>query len=216
MSGSLITTVFLATAAAAVGTNHGAEQPSTPSASRSSASPTPAIATNDNRKPAGTLDAGVLTLDLRAAFGAWRPDADAGPTLRVQAFGEAGVAADHTGALDSGHGRHRDRGAHPERPVEPDAGEWLVRAGRRRVRIDRRPCRRDAQCSLQERSGRHLSVLGDDDRNAAALSRRRGHAALRCVYRRPGRRCGRRGSRLRHHRVDRYHYRETAGDPRAG
>jgi len=91
MSGSSITSLFLATAAA-VGTHHVTPQPATPSASRSAVAPAQSVVTNDNRKPAGTLDAGVLTLDLRADFGAWRPDGDAGPTLHVQAFGEAGAS----------------------------------------------------------------------------------------------------------------------------
>ena len=51
-----------------------------------------AIVTNDNRHPAGLPADGVLTLDLRAGYGGWRPDGDDGPTLRVQAFGEVGSA----------------------------------------------------------------------------------------------------------------------------
>ncbi len=48
---------------------------------------------NDNRNPAGTLVNDVLTLDLRAAVGTWRPEGKSGPALQVDAFGEA------TGAL---------------------------------------------------------------------------------------------------------------------
>ena len=48
----------------------------------------PAIAINDNRHPAGTLTNGTLRLDLRANAGLWRPEGDAGPALRVEAFGE--------------------------------------------------------------------------------------------------------------------------------
>ena len=48
----------------------------------------PAVVINDNRQPAGTLANGVLTLDLRASVGLWRPEADAGPALAVEAFGE--------------------------------------------------------------------------------------------------------------------------------
>ena len=54
------------------------------------ASTLPAIATNDNTRPAGTLSDGVLTLELRAASGAWRPQGDEGPSLAIEAFGEAG------------------------------------------------------------------------------------------------------------------------------
>jgi FtsP/CotA-like multicopper oxidase with cupredoxin domain len=48
----------------------------------------PPIAANDNRRPAGTLVDGVLTLELRASVGLWRPQGEAGPALRVEAFGE--------------------------------------------------------------------------------------------------------------------------------
>jgi FtsP/CotA-like multicopper oxidase with cupredoxin domain len=50
----------------------------------------PTIEINDNRRPAGALANGVLTLDLRAAEGLWRPEGPAGPALEIQAFGEAG------------------------------------------------------------------------------------------------------------------------------
>lgn len=46
------------------------------------------ITANDNRRPAGTLADGVLTLELRAGLGLWRPEGDAGPALRVEALGE--------------------------------------------------------------------------------------------------------------------------------
>ncbi len=48
----------------------------------------PAILTSDNRRSAGTLANGVLTLQLRAGVGMWRPEGDAGPALRIEAFGE--------------------------------------------------------------------------------------------------------------------------------
>ena len=50
----------------------------------------PAIVTHDNRHPAGDLEGDVLMLALRAGVGVWRPEGDAGPALRVEAFGEAG------------------------------------------------------------------------------------------------------------------------------
>jgi FtsP/CotA-like multicopper oxidase with cupredoxin domain len=48
----------------------------------------PPIENNDNRQPAGRLVDGVLTLDLRAAVGLWRPEGDAGPAHRLDAFGD--------------------------------------------------------------------------------------------------------------------------------
>ena len=57
-------------------------------ASEAGGSRLPAIVINDNRRPAGTLANGTLTLDLRASVGAWRPEADAGPALPAEAFGE--------------------------------------------------------------------------------------------------------------------------------
>jgi FtsP/CotA-like multicopper oxidase with cupredoxin domain len=54
------------------------------------ASALPAVAAHDNTKPAGTFSDGVLTLELRAAAGAWRPLGAEGPSLEIEAFGEAG------------------------------------------------------------------------------------------------------------------------------
>jgi FtsP/CotA-like multicopper oxidase with cupredoxin domain len=48
----------------------------------------PAVAVNDNRHPAGTLENDTLTLNLRANAGLWRPEGDSGPALRIEAFGE--------------------------------------------------------------------------------------------------------------------------------
>ena len=50
------------------------------------AAPPPVVA-NDNRTPAGTLVDGMLSLDLRASVGAWRPGSETDPPLTVQAFG---------------------------------------------------------------------------------------------------------------------------------
>lgn len=50
----------------------------------------PDIRINDNRAAGGVLEDGVLTLHLIAREGAWRPEADAGPAVTVQAFGERG------------------------------------------------------------------------------------------------------------------------------
>jgi FtsP/CotA-like multicopper oxidase with cupredoxin domain len=48
----------------------------------------PAVLPNDNRQPAGTLEAGTLTLVLRAGRGSWQPEGAGGPALSVEAFGE--------------------------------------------------------------------------------------------------------------------------------
>ena len=48
----------------------------------------PTVQANDNRAPAGALAHGVLTVRLRAGLGAWRPRAESGPALRIEAFGE--------------------------------------------------------------------------------------------------------------------------------
>jgi FtsP/CotA-like multicopper oxidase with cupredoxin domain len=48
----------------------------------------PAVVTHDNRHPAGSLHDGVLTLELRADVGMWRPHGEAGPAIRIEAFGE--------------------------------------------------------------------------------------------------------------------------------
>jgi FtsP/CotA-like multicopper oxidase with cupredoxin domain len=55
------------------------------------ANPPPRVApvlANDNRRPAGTLVDGVLTIELRAAAGTWRPQGEDGPAIEIQAFGE--------------------------------------------------------------------------------------------------------------------------------
>jgi FtsP/CotA-like multicopper oxidase with cupredoxin domain len=48
------------------------------------------VFTNDNATAAGTADGDVVTIRLRAAMGTWHPEGDAGPGLRIEAFGEAG------------------------------------------------------------------------------------------------------------------------------
>jgi FtsP/CotA-like multicopper oxidase with cupredoxin domain len=57
------------------------------------------ILANQNRVPAGELENGVLKVQLELRRGAWRPEADDGPQLFVQAFGEAGRAAQIPGPL---------------------------------------------------------------------------------------------------------------------
>jgi FtsP/CotA-like multicopper oxidase with cupredoxin domain len=57
------------------------------------------IRANQNRTPAGKLENGVLTLHLELRSGAWHAEADDGPQLFVQAFGEAGQPAQIPGPL---------------------------------------------------------------------------------------------------------------------
>jgi manganese oxidase len=52
----------------------------------------PAIAINDNRRTAGVLENGTLTLQLRAGLGLWRPEGNAGPALTIEAFGESAAS----------------------------------------------------------------------------------------------------------------------------
>src|SRR5437868_175716 len=47
------------------------------------------ILANQNRTPAGKLENGTLTIHLELRSGAWRPEAEDGPKLFVQAIGEA-------------------------------------------------------------------------------------------------------------------------------
>ncbi|MGH8490987.1 MAG: multicopper oxidase domain-containing protein [Gammaproteobacteria bacterium] len=46
------------------------------------------VQSNDNRRPAGTTPDGSLVLQLRAAFGGWRPEGEAGLKLSIKALGE--------------------------------------------------------------------------------------------------------------------------------
>src|SRR5208282_4472416 len=57
------------------------------------------ILANQNRIPAGKLENGVLNVQLELRTGAWRAEADDGPQLFVQAFGEAGRMAQIPGPM---------------------------------------------------------------------------------------------------------------------
>jgi FtsP/CotA-like multicopper oxidase with cupredoxin domain len=62
-------------------------------AATATASPAPhptsqIVAVNDNRRPAGRLDRGTLTLTLRAGRGIWRPEGPSSPALSIEALGE--------------------------------------------------------------------------------------------------------------------------------
>jgi FtsP/CotA-like multicopper oxidase with cupredoxin domain len=66
--------------------------------------PTPAVSAttiqpNDNRKPAGTLKNGVLTIRLEARSGKWYPEGPEGRALDVAAFAEPGGALQDPGPL---------------------------------------------------------------------------------------------------------------------
>ena len=54
------------------------------------APPVERVRVNDNTRAAGTTDGDVVTVRLRAAIGTWRPEGEAGPSLRIEAFGEEG------------------------------------------------------------------------------------------------------------------------------
>ena len=57
------------------------------------------VVTNDNRKPAGTLSHGVLTLRLEARLADWHPEGDSAEGATVPAFAERGGAARIPGPL---------------------------------------------------------------------------------------------------------------------
>jgi FtsP/CotA-like multicopper oxidase with cupredoxin domain len=57
------------------------------------------VIANDNRRPAGVLRGGVLTLRLEARLGDWHPDGDSAPGATVAAFAEAGGAPRIPGPL---------------------------------------------------------------------------------------------------------------------
>ncbi len=56
-------------------------------------------APNDNRRAAGRLENGVLTIALEARETAWYPETDKGPGIRVYTFAEIGSAATVPGPL---------------------------------------------------------------------------------------------------------------------
>jgi FtsP/CotA-like multicopper oxidase with cupredoxin domain len=59
----------------------------------------PRIVVNDNRRPAGTLHAGVLTVKLDARLGDWHPDGETAAGATVPAFAEEGHPARIPGPL---------------------------------------------------------------------------------------------------------------------
>jgi len=57
------------------------------------------VAPNDNRRPVGTLEKGVLTVALEARLGRWYPEGEGGRALDVAAFAEQGKALSTPGPL---------------------------------------------------------------------------------------------------------------------
>jgi FtsP/CotA-like multicopper oxidase with cupredoxin domain len=57
------------------------------------------IAANDNRRPAGHLEGGVLTVQLEVVAGTFRPEQDDGPEVPALAFSEVGGTAQLPGPL---------------------------------------------------------------------------------------------------------------------
>ena len=54
---------------------------------------------NDNRTPAGTMQDGVLSLDLELRSGRWEPEGPSRPSLQVPVFAEAGRTPQAPGPL---------------------------------------------------------------------------------------------------------------------
>jgi manganese oxidase len=67
--------------------------------SRGGEADAPRVIPNDNRQSAGKLDRGVLTVHLEAREGRWFPDGDAGPSIVLQHFAEAGRAPQNPGPM---------------------------------------------------------------------------------------------------------------------
>jgi len=69
------------------------------SRSRNAESPTPTAVPNSNTSPAGTLDNGVLTLDLEAVRAKWQSGAGMAPGKEIDAFAEVGKSPTMPGPL---------------------------------------------------------------------------------------------------------------------
>src|SRR5215207_8116469 len=69
------------------------------SASTISRASLPTITTSDNRRPAGQLEGGVLTIRLEARNGTWYPEGKTGIGLPVAAFAEEGKPLQNPGPL---------------------------------------------------------------------------------------------------------------------
>ena len=73
--------------------------PAAPAHEAGHAAPDTRIAQNDNRRSAGTLRGGVLTVQIDARDGTWMPDGPKGHHYSVAAFGEPGKAPTTPGPL---------------------------------------------------------------------------------------------------------------------
>ena len=170
----------------------------------------PEVMVNDNRRPAGTRDAGTLVLDLRAAVGRWRPEGATGPALEIEAFGE------RTGPLQA-----------PAPLIRVPEGTEIVASIRNDLDVtlrvhglcshDAAPCAPIELSSSSSRAVRFKSGRAGTYHYWATttgmpqgVSCRDGHAAVRSVHRRSsGCRAGRR-PHPRHHRMDQPHRRPVA------
>ena len=59
----------------------------------------PEARSNDNRRPAGRLDSGALTVRLEVREATWNPEGDNGPQLPIYAFAEEGKAPQTPGPM---------------------------------------------------------------------------------------------------------------------
>ena len=82
----VLLTLFLLNAAPAWAAQHASNTP-------------PRIAANQNLLPGGELRDGVLKIQLELREGTWYPDADEGPSLEINAFGEEGKAPQIPGPM---------------------------------------------------------------------------------------------------------------------
>ena len=66
---------------------------------RSATQDIPEINASDNRLPHGQLKDAVLTIEMEARLGLWRPEERDGPSIEVQAFAEAGHSPEIPGPM---------------------------------------------------------------------------------------------------------------------
>ena len=140
---------------------------------RAVAPPVERIVANANRVPAGRVRHGILTLHLELRTGTFRPHADDGPGVEVQAFGEAGRPLQIPGPLirvpegtvieATIRNRLRDstlvlhgfgtRTAPADGHLDANEALRVPPGATRRLRFDGRPCG-------------HLLLLGQHDRQS--------------------------------------------------
>ncbi len=76
-----------------------AQETNQPEGVQSAQTAVPRIEPNENRLPAGKLQNGTLTIRLEIREGQWFPEADSGPSLKIQAFAEQGKLPQIPGPL---------------------------------------------------------------------------------------------------------------------